>query len=143
MVNAAGGLQFKRGRAGPQPCSWNCELRVPLFSVSSPPGWLPRTATQSPPASPPPVKEPSPAGVLPGALWARGEWCGGNTRRAWHALGIWGQEGRLPGPPPPPGTGEIRELERHARSSPALKRHSRKRTKGVGSLPGSSVSEPT
>ena len=44
--------------------------------------------------------------------------------------------------PPPPETDKIRELERHARSSPALKRHSRKRTEGVGSLPGSSVNEP-
>lgn len=45
--------------------------RVPV-SLPMLPGWPHRTATQPPPVSPPPVKEPSPAGAPLEAPWARG-----------------------------------------------------------------------
>lgn len=43
-----------------------------------------------------------------------------------------GRERRLPGPPPPPGTGEIWEVEGHARSSTALRDPPEGGQKGYG-----------
>lgn len=83
-------LQFKRVRrpAAPQlPFRLHTPVLVPALL-----GWPRKTATQLLPALPPFEKEPSPAGAPPGALWVRGEWCGGHPGALGHMRGT-GNEG--------------------------------------------------